>query len=78
MIYLHTIRRVIDAKAPPTGDVRCPGHAAHKPTLSIALGIADKLLVCCHAGCEQLAVFDQVRRRPGPLRQTETPKRRRS
>lgn len=67
MIDLDAIRRAIDPKAPPTGDIRCPVHGDKHPSLSIGVGAGDRLLVCCHAGCDQHAVFDEVRRRAGPL-----------
>jgi putative DNA primase/helicase len=31
----------------------CPAHADRTPSLSIQTGYDGKILVCCHAGCEQ-------------------------
>ncbi len=33
---------------------RCPAHDDRKPSLSIREGDHGKVLVCCHAGCEQV------------------------
>jgi putative DNA primase/helicase len=41
---------------------RCPVHDDRSPSLSISAGRDGKLLVCCHAGCEQrdlIAVLQQ-------------------
>jgi hypothetical protein len=41
---------------------RCPAHADRTPSLSISEGVDGKVLVKCHAGCEQDAVIDALRR----------------
>jgi hypothetical protein len=66
-IDLDAIRRAIDPDAPSHGDVRCPVHGDRQPSLSVALGKDDRLLVHCHAGCDQASVFDAVRRQAGHL-----------
>src|SRR5438094_550718 len=33
---------------------RCPAHDDREPSLSIREGDHGKVLVCCHAGCEQV------------------------
>jgi putative DNA primase/helicase len=40
---------------------KCPAHADRSPSLSIKQG-ATRALVCCHAGCPQEAVVDELRR----------------
>jgi hypothetical protein len=67
VIDLKAIRLAVDPKAPQTGNIHCPVHDDTHPSLSMSVGPGDRLLVCCHAGCEQGAVFDEVRRRAGPL-----------
>jgi hypothetical protein len=67
VIDLQAIRLAVDPKAPQTGPIHCPVHGDTHPSLSMSVGAGDRLLVCCHAGCEQGAVFDEVRRRAGPL-----------
>jgi hypothetical protein len=37
--------------------VRCPAHDDHTPSLSIAIAKGGKLLIRCHAGCEQRDVI---------------------
>ena len=39
------------------GMARCPGHDDHDPSLSVSEGQDGKLLVRCHAGCDQGAVW---------------------
>lgn len=67
MLDLQAIRRAVDPKAPATGNVHCPLHDDSKPSLSVSVGNGDRLLVRCRAGCDQLAVFDEVRKRAGSL-----------
>ena len=42
---------------------RCPAHDDHNPSLSICEGDDGRILVHCHAGCEQSAVIDALRHR---------------
>jgi hypothetical protein len=67
VIDLGAIRRAVDPDAPAHGNVRCPVHDDRRPSLSLALGEDDRLLVHCKSGCEQRAVFDAVRQRAGHL-----------
>lgn len=43
-----------------SGTARCPAHDDKSPSLSIAER-DGKLLVHCHAGCDQGAVWDTLR-----------------
>ncbi len=64
------------------GTARCPAHDDKNPSLSITDG-GGKLLVKCHAGCSQEAVWESLRRmslvggsdtyqqRPVPVRRSE-------
>ena len=45
------------------GMVRCPAHNDHSPSLSIREGADGKILVKCHAGCEQRAIITALRGR---------------
>ena len=40
---------------------RCPAHDDRDPSLSVRDGDNGKVLVCCHAGCEQQAVIASLR-----------------
>lgn len=42
---------------------RCPAHDDHAPSLSIADALDGKVLVCCHAGCNQRDVIAALRAR---------------
>jgi putative DNA primase/helicase len=42
---------------------RCPAHDDRKPSLSIRDGDDGKVLLRCHAGCEQAQVIDALRAR---------------
>jgi hypothetical protein len=42
---------------------RCPAHQDREPSLSIAQGDSGKVLVRCHAGCEQHRVIAALRAR---------------
>jgi putative DNA primase/helicase len=55
-------RALCGRKSPSGWMARCPAHEDHNPSLSIAAG-ADRILVCCHAGCEQSAVIDALKAR---------------
>ena len=67
MIDLDAIRRAIDPDAPARGDIRCPVHRDKRPSLSLALSANGRLMVHCHAGCDQGAVWDEVRSRAGAV-----------
>ena len=41
---------------------RCPAHDDRTPSLSISSGAGDKVLLHCHAGCDQVQVIDALRR----------------
>lgn len=43
--------------------VRCPAHDDHTPSLSVREAADGKVLVRCHAGCEQRDVIDALRSR---------------
>jgi hypothetical protein len=43
------------------GTACCPAHEDRNPSLSIADGRDGRLLIHCHAGCEQLAVIKTLR-----------------
>ena len=43
--------------------VRCPAHDDRKPSLSISEGQDGKVLVYCHAGCEQESVITALKER---------------
>ena len=66
------------------GTARCPAHTDRSPSLSIADGGDGKLLVHCHAGCEQvevIAALEQIGLWPecasNPPLMTETERERR-
>ena len=40
---------------------RCPAHDDREPSLSISTGDEDKVLVRCHAGCDQTRVIAALR-----------------
>lgn len=40
---------------------RCPAHLDKNPSLSISDSASGRVLVRCHAGCEQMAVIDRLR-----------------
>lgn len=66
-VDLAAVRRTIDPKAPATGNVRCPVHDDRHPSLSVDVTEAGQLLCHCHAGCEQVAVFEEILRLAGHL-----------
>ena len=43
------------------GTACCPAHEDRNPSLSITDGRDGRLLIHCHAGCEQLAVIEKLR-----------------
>ena len=44
-------------KAGTTWMARCPAHDDSRPSLSISVGKVGKVLVRCHAGCDQRDVI---------------------
>jgi hypothetical protein len=42
---------------------RCPAHDDRKPSLSVREGDNGRVLVRCHAGCEQWQVIEALRSR---------------
>jgi putative DNA primase/helicase len=54
---------------------RCPLHDDQKPSLSIWSGKDGKVLVHCHAGCNQRDVFNAILRKRGLSGQTRSHKR---
>jgi 5S rRNA maturation endonuclease (ribonuclease M5) len=54
----------------PSGDgyvARCPAHDDHNPSLSVSVNDAGKLLLHCHAGCDQRTVLDAIQATPQML-----------
>jgi len=45
-----------------SGMARCPAHLDRVPSLSVSYGEGRRVLVHCHAGCEQKAVVSALRR----------------
>ncbi len=45
------------------GTARCPGHDDHDPSLSVSEGQDGKLLVKCHANCDQSVVWGALQDR---------------
>jgi hypothetical protein len=61
----ETIARAL-GRASRSGDnwnCRCPAHDDKSPSLSVGLSSEGKLLVRCHAGCEQSAVIEALKSR---------------
>jgi len=52
-------------RAGSTWTACCPAHEDRKPSLSIGSGKDGKVLVSCHAGCDQRDVIGILRRRCG-------------
>jgi putative DNA primase/helicase len=48
-------------KTGSTWMARCPGHEDRDPSLSIDYAKNGKVLVCCHAGCDQRDVIAALR-----------------
>jgi putative DNA primase/helicase len=62
MIVAETIARRLGARRVGAGWMaRCPRHHDRTPSLSIRDSIDDKVLVHCHAGCEQLDVIGALK-----------------
>ncbi|MGH8646770.1 MAG: hypothetical protein ACREX4_20845 [Gammaproteobacteria bacterium] len=62
----ETIARALSGRKVGGGWMaRCPAHDDHNPSLSIHDGDDGKVLVRCHAGCDQVRVIDVLRARAG-------------
>src|SRR5262245_5524270 len=60
----EVIARVLGGrKAGAAWMARCPVHDDRNPSLSIADAECGKILVCCHAGCDQRDVLAALWRR---------------
>jgi putative DNA primase/helicase len=56
------IARHLRGRKMPSGWIaRCPAHEDRNPSLSLTDGEGGRLLVHCHAGCEQIAVIDALK-----------------
>jgi 5S rRNA maturation endonuclease (ribonuclease M5) len=54
----------------PSGDgyiARCPAHDDRSPSLSVSVSDTGKLLIHCHAGCDQQSVLDAIQATPQML-----------
>ena len=61
MTLEEVLERFPDAKPSGTGWMaRCPAHEDRNPSLSISEGDHWKVLLCCLAGCRNLAVCEAV------------------
>jgi putative DNA primase/helicase len=61
----HSIAKALGGRKASSGWIaRCPAHDDRKPSLSIGETKDGKILVHCHAGCDQdhviAAHFDQI------------------
>ena len=62
MASAETIAKALgDRKAGGGWIARCPGHDDRTPSLSISPGDDGKILLHCHAGCDQAQVIDALR-----------------
>jgi hypothetical protein len=59
------------------GSAKCPGHDDHDPSLSVSEGQDGKILVKCHANCDQSAVWAALQDRGLVQRAEDRPARRR-
>jgi putative DNA primase/helicase len=60
----HSIARALGGrKAGRNWMARCPAHDDREPSLSISDANDGKVLVCCHAGCDQQQVIAALRSR---------------
>ena len=68
MTAAETIAKALGGHKTGNGWIaRCPLHDDQKPSLSIGVGKNGKLLVHCHAGCNQRDVYIAVLRKRGLL-----------
>lgn len=60
----ETIARALGGRKVGAGWIaRCPAHDDREPSLSIRDADSNKVLVCCHAGCDQRRVIAALRAR---------------
>ena len=59
----ETIAKALGGRKAATWMARCPAHEDREPSLSIADGKDGKVLVRCHAGCDQRDVIAALRER---------------
>ena len=60
----ETIAKALGARKGGGGwVVRCPAHDDREPSLAISVGDEGKVLVYCHAGCDQNRVIAELRTR---------------
>ena len=60
----ETIAKALGGRKTGAGwTARCPAHDDHEPSLSIRAGDVGKVLVRCHAGCDQKQVIAALRSR---------------
>src|SRR6516225_11125492 len=72
MSAAETIAKALGGHKIGTGWVaQCPLHDDQKPSLSISSGKDNKVLVHCHAGCNQRDVFLAVIRQSGLFGRSE-------
>jgi putative DNA primase/helicase len=63
-VTAETIARALGGhRAGATWMARCPVHEDRRPSLSISAGKAGKVLVRCHAGCDQRDLIAALRKR---------------
>ena len=63
MIAAELAKALGGHRAGATWMARCPAHEDRKPSLSISSGKDGKVLVHCHAGCDQRDVIAILRQR---------------
>ncbi len=60
----ETIAKALGGRKAGSGwTARCPAHDDRNPSLSISTGKDGKVLLRCHAGCDQAQVIDALRAR---------------
>jgi hypothetical protein len=81
-VTAETIARALGGRKSGRGwSARCPAHDDRTPSLSLRDGESGRVLVHCHAGCDQGAVIDALRARglwPETIRPDRTPDQRRA
>ena len=64
VMHARTIAKALGGRKTGAGWMaRCPTHDDHEPSLSITPGEDGKVLLRCHAGCDQIGVIDALRAR---------------